>query len=74
MEILSEGATIDQIKDFLLFHIDSADSRKAKINSSITKEDVWNINMSAVLGGDITRVSNIIIKNITREFGKYYEE
>ena len=73
MATLNEDATIDQIKDFLMFHIDNGDDRISKINPSITKEDVWNINMGAIMGGNITRVSNLIIKNLTREFGKYYE-
>lgn len=73
MKKLNEGATIEQVKDFLMYHMDSADGRVSKINPAITKEDVWNINMGACLGGNITRVSNIVIRNITREFGKHYE-
>ena len=74
MKILSENATVEEVENFLLFHMNSADNRKAKINPSITKEDVWNINMGAIMNGNITRVSNIVIKNITREFGKFYED
>lgn len=74
MKILSENATVEEVENFLLFHMNSVDNRKAKINPSITKEDVWNINMDAIMNGNITRVSNIVIKNITREFGKFYED
>lgn len=73
MATLNEGATNEQIENFLLFHMDNADDRKAKINPSITKEEVWDIYMGAVMKGDITRVRSIIIDNITKEFGKYYK-
>lgn len=73
MGMLNQDATVDQMKDFLLFHIDNADERKSKVNPSLTKKQVWDINMGAVLGNNIARISNIVIKNITREFGKYYE-
>jgi hypothetical protein len=33
----------------------------------------WDVNMSAVLKGNIIRVNSIIVKNITKEFGKHYE-
>ncbi len=74
MKTLNEGATIEQVKEFLMYHMGSADGRVSKINPVITKEDVWNINMGAVIGGNITRISNIVIRNITREFGKHYDD
>ena len=70
---LGEFATDEEIKDFLLYHMDSADDRKSKINPALTKQQVWDINMGAVVKGKITRVRTIMIKNITREFGKHYE-
>ena len=70
---LGEFATDEEIKDFLLYHMDSADDRKSKINPALTKQQVWDINMGAVMKGNITRVRTIITKNITREFGKHYE-
>ena len=70
---LGEFATDEEIKDFLLYHMDSADDRKSKINPALTKQQVWDINMDAVMKGEITRVRTIITKNITKEFGKHYE-
>ena len=70
---LGEFATDEEIKDFLLYHMDSADERTSKVNPSLTKQQVWDINMGAVMKGKITRVRTIMIKNITREFGKHYE-
>ena len=73
MKTLDEFADIEDIKDFLLYHMDSADDRKSKVNPILTKQQVWDVNMSAVLKGNITRVNSIIVKNITKEFGKHYE-
>lgn len=73
MKTLDEFANIEDIKDFLLYHMDSADDRKSKVNPILTKQQVWDINMGAVLKGNITRVNSIIVKNITKEFGKHYE-
>lgn len=70
---LGEFATDEEIKDFLFYHMDNADERKSKINPALTKQQVWDINMKAVMEGDITRVRTIITKNITREFGRHYE-
>lgn len=74
MAILNKNSNIGEIEDFLLFHMDEADNREAKINPSLTKQQVWDINMGAVIKGDITRVHSIMIKNITNEFGNYYEK
>jgi hypothetical protein len=73
MKELNENSTIEEVKDFLLFHMEEADDRKSKINPSLTKQQVWDVNMGAVMEGDITRVRTILIKNITREFGKHFE-
>ena len=73
MKALSEFATDEEIKDFLFFHMDNADNRKSKTNPVLTKQQVWDINMGAILQGDITRVRSIIAKNIIKEFGKHYE-
>ena len=72
MATLNENSNREEIESFLLFHIDEADERKSKINPSLTKKQVWNISMGAVMLGDITRVRTIMIKNITREFGSHY--
>jgi len=73
MKELKNDANIKEIENFLLFHMDRADDTQSKGNPALTKEDVWNIHMSTVLGGNISRTKNIIIKNITKEFGKTYE-
>jgi len=52
--------------------MDSADGGKAKINPSLTKEQVWNLHMGKIVNGDITRIKSILIKNITQEFGEHY--
>lgn len=70
---LGKFATDEEIKDFLLYHMDSADDRKSKINPALTKQQVWEINMGVVMKGNITRIRTTITKNITREFGKHYE-
>ena len=72
MATLNENSTMEEIESFLLFHMDEADERKSKTNPSLTKQQVWDINMGAVMRGDITRVRTIMIKNITREFGSHY--
>lgn len=73
MSKLSENSSFEEMEDFLLFHMDSADDRKSKINPSLTKEQVWDINMQCVINKSI-RVKKIAIKNIIREFGSSYGE
>lgn len=73
MKMLDEFSTDEEIIDFLLYHMGSANDKKSKTNPILTKKQVWDINMGAVIQGDITRVRSIITKNITKEFGKYYE-
>lgn len=72
MTILNEFATEEEIENFLFYHMDSADNRKSIINPSLTKQQVWDINMDAITRGNVSRVKSILIKNITNEFGKYY--
>ncbi len=72
MKILNDDATIDELEDFMLYHMDNADMRESKVNPNITKQDMWDINMGAIISGDIARVRNLIIKNIIREFGRSY--
>lgn len=73
MKTLCELATDQEIQDFLLYHMDKADDSRSKINPALTKQQVWDINMGAVISGNTTRAKNIIIKNIISEFGKHYE-
>ena len=74
MANLNQKSTIEDIKKFLSFHIDNADNRKAKINPLLTKKQVWGISMGAALRGTAaTRVHLIMIKNLKKEFGSYYE-
>jgi len=73
VKILGEFASDKEIKDFLLYHMDEADDKKSKTNPALTRQQVWDINMVAVMQGDITRARSLITKNVTKEFGKYYE-
>ena len=70
--ILKQGATLEEIERFLLFHEKEADGRKSKINPSLTKKQIWQINMGAVKKG-APRTREIMIRNIIKEFGEYYE-
>lgn len=72
MAILNERSTKEEIENFLLYHMDSADGGKSKVNPSLTKEQVWNLHMGKIVNGDITRIKSILIKNITQEFGEHY--
>jgi len=73
MANLSECSSREDVRNFLLFHMDSADDRKSKINPSLTKQQVWDINMGAALNGVSPVALSIMIKNLKREFGSYYE-
>ena len=73
MKELKPGATIEDLEEFLLYHMDEADDRRSRINPALTKRDVWNINMGVVIEGQITKVVDLAIKNATREFGSLYE-
>lgn len=73
MAELNQNSSIEDIQEFLLFHIDNADDRKSKINPALTKQQVWDINMGAAMkGNESIRIRSIMIKNITREFGIFY--
>ena len=50
------------------------DGRKSKNNPSLTKEQIWNIHMDVVAKGNFTRIKNLIVKQLIKEFGDYYEE
>lgn len=71
---LDMTATKEDIEMFLLHHIDNADGRKSKNNPSLTKEQIWNIHMDVVVKGNFTRIKNLIVKQLIKEFGDYYEE
>lgn len=70
---LELGSSIEDLEEFLLYHMDEADDRKLKTNRSLTKKNVWDINMGVVISRKMTKVENIVIKNVVREFGSYYE-
>lgn len=72
MAYLTEESCYEELKDHLLFHMLQAGDRKAKINPSITKKDVWNILMGAVMEESI-KVQKIAMKQAIKEFGSYYE-
>jgi hypothetical protein len=71
---LDMTATKEDIEMFLLHHIDNADGRKSKNNPSLTKEQIWNIHMDVVVKGNFTRIKNLIVNQLVKEFGDYYEE
>jgi len=73
MPTLNEFATDEEIQNYLLYHMDSADSRKSKINPSLTKQQVWDIHMGVIMQNGGTRVRSILTKNLKKEFGDYYE-
>lgn len=73
MKILNDSATKENLESYLLYHMEEADDRKSKNNPSLTKEQVWNIHMRAIIKGDITRVREIMIKQLIKEFGEDYE-
>lgn len=73
MAHLTEESNYEQLQNFLFFHMDQADGRKARINPSITKEDVWNILMGSAMEESI-RVRSLAMKRAIKEFGSYYEE
>jgi hypothetical protein len=54
--------------------MDNADDRKSKNNPSLTKEQIWNIHMDVVIKGNFARTKNLMIKQLIKEFGDYYEE
>ena len=72
MSNLNENSSFEEMESFMLFHMDNADNRTSKLNPALTKQQVWDINMSCVINKSV-RVQKIAIKNIIREFGSYYE-
>ena len=70
---LDMTATKEDIEMFLLYHMDNADGRKSKNNPSLTKEQIWSIHMGVVTKGNFTRIKNLMIKQLIKEFGDYYE-
>jgi len=73
MSNLNENSTNEEIETFLLFHMESADNRKSKINPSLTKNQVWDVHMGNIMKNDNIRVRPILIRNVVAEFGSYYE-
>lgn len=77
MALLPDYPTTVEARDFLLDVMDSADSRKAKINPSLTKEQVWNLHMGIVMKSENENepfikhrgAASIAVKNLNREFG-----
>jgi len=76
MAMLSEYPTTGEVKEFLLSVMDEADDRKAKINPSLTKQQIWDLYMGiAIMKDDNSPFiehqgkAYIAVKNINREFG-----
>ncbi|MEC1714716.1 hypothetical protein [Schinkia azotoformans] len=72
MAKIFESSTFEQIQEFLLFHMDSANDSKSNVNPSLTKEQIWNILMGSAMAKSV-RVRNLVIKHAIKEFGSYYE-
>lgn len=69
---LNCDSTFEEIENFLLFHMENADDRQSKLNPILTKQQVWDINMGGVIRRSV-RIREIIVKNIIKEFGNFYE-
>lgn len=72
MAHLTEESTYEELKMFLLYHMDQADERPAKSNPSITKEDYWNIMMGGAMN-ESPKVKTMLMRKSIKEFGSYYE-
>jgi hypothetical protein len=73
MKTLNTNSAKEDLENYLLFHMEEADSRKSKNNPSLTKEQIWNLHMDVIVKGDITRVKELMIKQLIKEFGENYE-
>lgn len=71
--ILNIDATKENLEKYLLYHMDEADDRTSKNNPSLTKEQIWNLHMGVIMKGDITRVKELMVKQLIKEFSEYYE-
>ena len=75
---LTEESTLEEITDFLLYHIDNADDRKSKTNPSFTKHQMWDVYMDIVFkakmnNDSMIRTKHLFVRNLIKEFGKTYE-
>lgn len=75
---LTEESTLEEITDFLLYHMDNADDRKSKVNPIFTKNQVWDVYMDTVLKAKMNnesmiRTKHLFVRNLIKEFGKTYE-
>lgn len=73
VKILNIDSTKENLENYLLYHMDEADDRMSKNNPSLTKEQVWNLHMGVIIKGDISRVKELMIKQLIKEFGDNYE-
>ena len=72
-KILDRSSNETNIKDFLSYHSTNADGRPSLVNPSLTKREYFEIVVAIVTRGDALRVKDIMIDNLTREFGRYYD-
>lgn len=75
---LTEESTLEEITEFLLYHMDNADDRKSKVNPSFTKHQMWDVYMDIVLKAEMNndsmiRTKHLFVKNLTKEFGNKYK-
>jgi len=72
---INEGSTVGTLENYLLFHMDLATDDRSKINPSLTREQVWNVFMGALMGkGKSATIHPLGIRNMINEFGSYYED
>lgn len=75
---LTEESTLEEITDFLLYHMDNADERRSKTNPSFTKHQMWDVYMDIVFKAEMNndsmiRTKHLFVKNLAKEFGKKYK-
>jgi hypothetical protein len=75
---LTKTSTMEEISDFLLYHMDSADDRKSKVNPSFTKQQMWDVYMDIVFKAkmnneNLVRTKHLLVRNLVKEFGAVYK-
>ncbi|WP_410771008.1 hypothetical protein [Fontibacillus sp. BL9] len=81
MAELTESSTAGESKNFLLFHMDStgtsdeiSEEPRSSVNPSLTKEQAWNVFFGAIIQKeDHESIHYLVLRNMIREFGSYYE-
>lgn len=69
---LPDSASEEEVKEYMLFHRINADSKKAKTNPAVNRQQVWNFTMNKLINGDFEKEKEEIIRTIKEEFGRCY--